>query len=176
LQGRCGWSWSSVKATHGSWIAEKKLNILVQLALHKHPDLPDVPLITDLATTDKQRQVLRLIFARQVMGRPFLAPPGIPAERAAALRTAFMETMKDPAFIADAEKSQLEVNPVAGEELQKLVADIYKTPPEIAKQAAHRWRRSNSSSFRVAPATNPESPPCRPHQLDPGPARRCAPE
>ena len=136
LQGRCGWSWSSVKATHGSWIAEKKLNILVQLALQKHPDLPDVPLITDLATTDQQRQVLRLIFARQVMGRPFLAPPGIPADRAAALRTAFMETMKDPAFIADAEKSQLEVTPVAGDEVQKLVVDIYKTPPEIAKQAA----------------------------------------
>jgi tripartite-type tricarboxylate transporter receptor subunit TctC len=136
LQGRCGWSWSSVKATHGSWIAEKKLNILVQFALHKHPDLPDVPLITDLATTDKQRQVIRLIFARQVMGRPFLAPPGIPADRAAALRTAFMETMKDPAFITDAEKAQLEVNPVGGEELQKLVAEIYKTPPEIAKQAA----------------------------------------
>ena len=70
------------------------------------------------------------------MGRPFLAPPGIPADRAAALRKAFMETMKDPDFIADAEKSQLEVNPVAGEELQKLVAEIYKTPPEIAKQAA----------------------------------------
>jgi tripartite-type tricarboxylate transporter receptor subunit TctC len=136
LQGRCGWSWSSVKATHGSWIAEKKLNILVQLALQKHPDLPDVPLVIDLATTDAQRQILRLIFARQVMGRPFLAPPGIPPERAAALRTAFMETMKDPAFIADAEKAQLEVNPVAGEELQKLVAEIYKTPPEIAKQAA----------------------------------------
>jgi tripartite-type tricarboxylate transporter receptor subunit TctC len=70
------------------------------------------------------------------MGRPFLAPPGIPADRAAALRTAFMETMKDPAFITDAEKAQLDVNPVAGEELQKLVAEIYKTPPEIAKQAA----------------------------------------
>jgi hypothetical protein len=136
LQGRCGWSWSSVKATHGAWIAEKKLNILVQLALQKHPDLPDVPLVTDLATSDDQRQILKLIFARQVMGRPFLAPPGIPPDRAAALRTAFMETMKDPAFIADAEKSQLEVNPVAGEELQKLVAEIYKTPPEVAKQAA----------------------------------------
>jgi tripartite-type tricarboxylate transporter receptor subunit TctC len=136
LQGRCGWSWSSVKATHGSWIAEKKLNVLVQLALQKHPDLPDVPLVTDLATNDEQRQILKLIFARQVMGRPYLAPPGIPADRAAALRTAFTETMKDPAFLADAEKSQLEVNPVSGEELQKLVADIYKTPPEIAKQAA----------------------------------------
>jgi tripartite-type tricarboxylate transporter receptor subunit TctC len=136
LQGRCGWSWSSVKATHGSWIAEKKLNILVQLSLHKHPDLPDVPLVVDLAKTDEERQILTLIFARQVMGRPFLAPPGIPADRAEALRKAFMETMTDPAFVADAEKSQLEVNPVAGDDLQKLVAEIYRTPPEVAKKAA----------------------------------------
>jgi tripartite-type tricarboxylate transporter receptor subunit TctC len=136
LQGRCGWSWSSVKATHGSWIAEKKLNILVQLSLQKHPDLPDVPLITDLAKTDEDRQILKLIFARQVMGRPFLAPPGIPAERADALRKAFSDTMMDPAFMADAEKSQLEVNPVAGDDLQKLVAEIYRTPSEVAKKAA----------------------------------------
>jgi hypothetical protein len=136
LQGRCGWSWSSVKATHGSWIADKKLNILVQLSLQKHPDLPDVPLVIDLAKSDEERQILKLIFARQVMGRPFLAPPGIPADRAEALRKAFMETMTDPAFLADAEKSQLEVNPVAGDELQKLVAEIYRTPPEVAKKAA----------------------------------------
>jgi tripartite-type tricarboxylate transporter receptor subunit TctC len=136
LQGRCGWSWSSVKATHGSWIVEKKLNILVQLSLQKHPDLLDVPLVVDLAKSDEQRQILTLIFARQVMGRPFLAPPGIPADRAEALRKAFMDTMTDPAFLADAEKSQLEVNPVAGAELQKLVAEIYKTPEEVAKKAA----------------------------------------
>src|SRR5215831_6291160 len=136
LQGRCGWSWSSVKATHGSWITEKKLNILVQLSLQKHPELPDVPLIVDLARTDEDKQILRLIFARQVMGRPFLAPPGIPAERVDALRKAFMATITDPDFIADAEKSQLEVNPVAGEDLQKLVAEIYRTPPEVAKKAA----------------------------------------
>jgi tripartite-type tricarboxylate transporter receptor subunit TctC len=136
LQGRCGWSWSSVKATHGSWIAEKKLNILVQLSLQKHPDLPDVPLIIDLAKTDEDRQILKLIFARQVMGRPFLAPPGIPAERVDALRKAFMATMTDPDFMADAEKSQLEVNPVPGDEVQKLVAEIYRTPPEVAQKAA----------------------------------------
>jgi tripartite-type tricarboxylate transporter receptor subunit TctC len=136
LQGRCGWSWSSIKATHGSWIAEKKINILVQLSLHRHPDLPNVPLIVDLAKTDADRQILTLIFARQVMGRPFLAPPGIPPERAAVLRQAFMDTMKDPAFLADADKSQLEVNPVPGDEVQKLVGEIYRTPPEVAKKAA----------------------------------------
>jgi len=136
LQGRCGWSWSSVKATHGDWIAEKKINVLVQLSLQKHPELPDVPLVIDLAKTDEQRQILRLIFARQVMGRPYLAPPGLTTERAATLRKAFMDTMTDPAFLADAEKSQLEVNPVSGEEVQKLVAEVYRTPLEVAKKAA----------------------------------------
>ena len=104
VNGRCGWSWSSVKATHQNWIDEKKINVLVQLALDKHPDLPDVPLVTDLAKTDEQRQIFKLIFARQVMGRPFLAPPGIPRDRVAALRKAFMDTMKDKDFLADAEK------------------------------------------------------------------------
>src|SRR5262249_59391601 len=78
VKGRCGWSWSSVKSTHPAWIAEKQIHVLVQLALTKHPDLPDVPLIVDLAKTDEDRQVLKLIYARQVMGRPFLGPPGLP--------------------------------------------------------------------------------------------------
>ena len=115
VQGRCGWSWSSVKSTHMQWIEDKKFNILVQLALNKHPDLPDVPLVIDLAKTDEQRQILKLIFARQVMGRPFLAPPGVPPDRAAALRKAFMDTMTDKEFLADAEKAQMEINPVSGE-------------------------------------------------------------
>jgi tripartite-type tricarboxylate transporter receptor subunit TctC len=136
VQGRCGWSWSSVKSTHGAMIAENKLHVLLQLSLHKHSELPDVPLVVDLAATDEERQILTLIFARQVMGRPFLAPPGIPADRADALRQAFMATMTDPEFIAEAERTQLEVNPVAGEDLQKLVAEIYRTPPEVAKKAA----------------------------------------
>jgi tripartite-type tricarboxylate transporter receptor subunit TctC len=136
VQGRCGWSWSSVKSTHGAMITEKKLIVLLQLSLQKHPELPDVPLVVDLAKTDEERQILTLIFARQVMGRPFLAPPGIPADRADALRNAFMKTMTDPEFVAEAQRAQLEVNPVAGEDLQKLVAEIYRTPPEVAQKAA----------------------------------------
>ena len=136
VKGRCGWSWSSVKSTHPAWITEKKINVLVQLALTKHPDLPDVPLITDLAKTDEDRQVLKLIFARQVMGRPFLAPPGVPADRVAALRKAFMDMMTDKDFLADAEKAQLEINPVAGDEIEKLVKELYGTPPAIAQKAA----------------------------------------
>ena len=136
VKGRCGWSWSSVKSTHPAWLAEKKINVLVQLALAKHPDLPDVPLITDLAKTDEQRQVLKLIFARQVMGRPYLAPPALPKDRVDTLRKAFMDTMRDPEFLADAEKSQLEINPVSGDEIEKLVKEVYATPPEVVQKAA----------------------------------------
>ncbi len=140
LQGRCGLSWSSVKATHASWITEKKINVLVQLALTKHPDLPNVPLITDIAKTDEQKQILKLIFARQVMGRPFLGPPGIPKDRVAALRKAFMDTMEDKEFLADAERSKIEITPVAGEQIEKLVADLYRTPADVAKKASELLR------------------------------------
>jgi tripartite-type tricarboxylate transporter receptor subunit TctC len=136
VQGRCGWSWSSVKSTHQKWLDEKRFSILVQLALSKHADLPNVPLITDLAKTQEQRQILELIFARQVMGRPFVGPPNIPRDRAEALRKAFMDTMTDKDFLADAEKGQLEITPVPGDQIEKLVRDLFATSPEIAKKAS----------------------------------------
>jgi tripartite-type tricarboxylate transporter receptor subunit TctC len=136
VQGRCGWSWSSVKSTHQKWYDEKKFALLMQLALDKHPDLPDIPLIVDLAKTDEQRLILKLIFARQVMGRPFLAPPGVPKERTDTLRKAFMDTMNDPAFLADAEKAKMEITPVSGDQVEKLVRETYATPKEVAAKAA----------------------------------------
>ncbi|MGC2122750.1 MAG: tripartite tricarboxylate transporter substrate-binding protein [Xanthobacteraceae bacterium] len=136
VQGRCGWSWSSIVTTRMDWITSKKIVVLVQLSLSKHPDLPDVPLIMDLAKTSEQRQIFKLIFARQVMGRPFAAPPGLPADRLAALRQAFNETMKDKAFLADAAASKFEINPVDGEQIEALVKEIYQTPAEVTKKAA----------------------------------------
>jgi tripartite-type tricarboxylate transporter receptor subunit TctC len=136
VQGRCGWSWSSVQATHKDWLAQKKIVVLVQLALSKHPDLPDVPLVTDLAKTDEQRQILKLIFARQVMGRPYLAPPGVPKERVEALRQAFLDTMKDKEFLTEADTAQLEINPVTGPAIEKLLQEVYQTPADIAAKAA----------------------------------------
>ena len=136
VKGRCGWSWSSVLAAHMAWWKDKKINILVQLALNKHPDLPGVPLVTELAKNPAQRQMLRMIFARQVMGRPFVAPPGVPAERVAALRKAFMETLTDKEFLADAKKARLEINPADGDKVEELVKEIYATPADVAKQAA----------------------------------------
>jgi tripartite-type tricarboxylate transporter receptor subunit TctC len=136
VDGRCGWSWSSVKSTRANWVSDKKITILMQLALAKHPDLPDVPLIVDLAKSDEQRQILKLIFARQPLGRPFLAPPGVPADRVEALRKAFMDTMADKEFLAEAEKAKLEITPIAGEAVQQLVTEVYQTPAAVARKAS----------------------------------------
>src|SRR5580692_5193840 len=125
VKARCGWSWSSVKTTRKEWLDDKRVVILVQLSLTKHPELPDVPLITDFAKTDEQRAILKMIFARNVMGRPYVAPPNLPADRLATLRQAFMDTMKDKDFLAEADKAELKVNPVSGEDVEKLVKEVY---------------------------------------------------
>lgn len=136
VQGRCGWSWSSAITTRPDWIKQKTVNVLVQTALDKSPDLPDVPLVTDLAKTPQDKQILTMIFARQTMGRPFIAPPKMDPQRAALLRKAFDDTMKDPDFLAEAKKIKLEINPVSGDKIEALVRQIYATPPDIAKRAA----------------------------------------
>ena len=136
VQGRCGWSWSSVIATHKNWVDDKKINILLQMSTSKHPDLPNVPHVMDYAKTKEQRQILNLAFARQAMGRPFVAPPGIPGDRVAALREAFMAALKDKQFLAEAQKMQLEINPVSGQKVQELVAEIYETPKPVAEKVA----------------------------------------
>jgi tripartite-type tricarboxylate transporter receptor subunit TctC len=141
VQGRCGWSWSSVLSTQKRWIDDKSINVLVQMSLNKHPGLPDVPLVMDFAKSEDQQQIFKLIFARQVMGRPYLAPGGLPKDRADALRNAFARTVQDPDFLADAEKSQLEITPVTGEEIDKLVKDLYQTPKALAAKAAEFIRR-----------------------------------
>jgi len=131
VDGRASWSWSSLKSYKPDWIAGKKVNLPVQLNLTKSPDLPNVPLIGDYATSERQRQILKLVLSRQTMGRPFMAPPGIPAERQAALRKAFDDTMKDPEFLSDAKARGQEINPVSGADLDKLLAELYRTPPDV---------------------------------------------
>lgn len=109
----------------------------MQFSLAKHPDLPNVPLVTDLAKTDEQRRILKLIFGRQVMGRPFALPPGVPQGRIVELRKAFDATMVDKDYLADAAKMKLEVKPVSGEQIKRLIDDVYKTTsPAVAHKAS----------------------------------------
>jgi tripartite-type tricarboxylate transporter receptor subunit TctC len=135
-EGYCGISYSTVKTRYAKWLADKSINIIVQNAIEKHPDLPDVPLITEMAKSPEQLQIIRLIVATQSMARPFFAPPGIPADRAAALRRAFDLTMADPEFIAEAERTNLDVSPMTGVEVQSMLAELYATPKAAVEKAA----------------------------------------
>src|SRR3954462_3130340 len=124
-------NWSTLKAISEQWIKDKKIRILAQWALRKHPELPDVPLILEQAKTEEQKQALDLALARLEFGRPFFMPPNVPPERVNAIRRAFDATMKDKEVLADAEKLKIGVDALAGEEVADLVAQLYKTPPDI---------------------------------------------
>ena len=134
--GRGSNAWASWKSTQPQWLKEKKINILVQIGLQKADDLADVPLLMDLAATPQDRDVLKLLSAATAIGRPLFTTPGVPPERVTALRRAFDATMKDPEFLADAKKAELDLNPVSGEEVQRIVADMLATPAPIAKRLA----------------------------------------
>jgi tripartite-type tricarboxylate transporter receptor subunit TctC len=143
VNGRCGWSWSSLMSRNRAFYEEKQIFVPVQLSLQKHEDLPDVPLVMDETKDPTQEAALKLIFARQTMARPYAAPPGLPPDRVRALRQAFDETMKDPAFLAEAKQTDLEVRPVSGDDVQKLVGELYASPPEVIQTAAESIKAAN---------------------------------
>ena len=112
-------------------MAQGKLNIVIQMAMQKHPELPDVPLIMDMVSKPEDRVALEYLYATQEMGRPFVAPPGVPADRIAALRKAFEDTFADPEFLAEARRLNQEVDPVPGARVQEIVERLYRTPRDI---------------------------------------------
>jgi len=136
VQGIADWSWSSVKAMRPDWVREKKASVLMQVGLSRDPELPDVPFALDFVKDAADRQVLELNFTQKTAARPLAAPPGVPADRVAALRAAFAALAHDPEFLADAERSKLEIAPVAAEAVDRVVALIASTPPDIAEHYA----------------------------------------
>jgi tripartite-type tricarboxylate transporter receptor subunit TctC len=130
VQGNGATNWSTLKALSSNWIEEKKIRVIMQWGLKKNPELTDVPLVLDLAKTPSDRQALELALARLEFGRPFFLPPNVPPERVDALRRAFDATVKDPAFLADADKSKIEVDPLTGEQVATLVEQVSHTPAE----------------------------------------------
>jgi tripartite-type tricarboxylate transporter receptor subunit TctC len=135
LQGAAGKDYSSILSVRPYWLAEKKINILIQLGMTPHPDLKEVPTALALAKTPEDRQVLETIFAKYAMARPYLAPPEVPADRLAALRASFDATMTDPEFLALAQKQRLEINPLSGVEVDALVKRIFSTPEPLMAKA-----------------------------------------
>jgi len=134
IQGQGGIGWAAVKAQVPQWIAEKKIKVIAQYGLKRHPDLADVPAMLELALNEPDRQALAMLFARAEYGRPYFLPPDVPPERVQALRRAFDATMKEPAFVADAARLQLDIDPMTGEEVQALVAQLAGTPPAIVNR------------------------------------------
>ena len=135
VDGRCGWSWSSMMTWNKDLYQSKAIKVALQLASEKLAELPDTPSILEVAHDADQRAALKLILSRQMMARPYVAPPGIPPERLKALRAAFDATMTDPEFLADAQRQDLEVRPVSGAEADALINELYASPPGVVKLA-----------------------------------------
>ncbi len=134
VDGRGAVVWSGLKAGWPQWISGHMINVLVQIGLAKDEDLPDAPLLLDLAKNDTERSVFRFISSDTAMSFPVLAPPGVPAERVAALRQAFDDTMADPAFRAEAQKRELPIRRVSGAEVQRIVTSVISTPKDVIAQ------------------------------------------
>ena len=141
--GHAGIGLVTVKARNQQWLADKKVRIVAQFGFRPNPELPDVPLL-EMPKDESARQAMTVIVARQEFGRPLLTPPGVPAERLAALRRAFDASMKDPELLKDAARQTLDINPVSGDELDKLSARILATPPEVAARLRQVLDPANS--------------------------------
>ena len=133
--GTAGVSWSGLNAAKPEWIANKRINVMVQLGLKKHPGMGAAPLVMEFAKNDSDRGVLELIFARQDMAYPIVAPPGTPPERVAVLRKAFEGVLRDPDYLAEAKKQHLESNFMRGEEIEKLIDRLFASPPDVVARA-----------------------------------------
>jgi tripartite-type tricarboxylate transporter receptor subunit TctC len=131
IQGVANWSWNNIPAKHPDWLRDGKIRLLLQLGLRKHPALPDVPLILDLAKDADQRKLFETMMEMKELGRPYFVAPGVPAERVAALRAAFTATMSDPEFVGEMTKAGISIDPVSGADMQKMLSEAYALPPAL---------------------------------------------
>jgi tripartite-type tricarboxylate transporter receptor subunit TctC len=134
LQGIGDWSWSSIKAARPDWLRDRKITLLMQAALPKEPELADVPSALDFVKNDADRKVMELYLTQKAVARPLIAPPGVPPDRLAALRAGFIALAQDSEFLADARKAKLEVAPVPGEAVDKVISLITSASPEVAER------------------------------------------
>jgi tripartite-type tricarboxylate transporter receptor subunit TctC len=136
IHGRASNSWASWKSTRPDWVRDKKLVVLVQVALQRHPELKSVPTLIELVNTDLDKKLMAFLSAETAVARALIAPPEIPADRLAALRKAFDATVKDPQFLMEAEKKgRMDITPLSGVEAQKIAHGIVATPPEVIARA-----------------------------------------
>jgi tripartite-type tricarboxylate transporter receptor subunit TctC len=135
IQGRAGNNLNSLKVENHEWIKNGKINLLTQIGIGRDPEFPQVPLLIEFAKTDEDRRILRFFSTDTVVGRPFVTPPGVPSERVALLRRAFNDMLKDPAFRKDMNSAGLDLTPVQGAEIQRIVGELINTPAHIVAKA-----------------------------------------
>ena len=136
VQGTGNWHYSSIVFNRPDWLRNKKIRLVLQIGLRPHPQLPDVPTVLDIARSPEQKAVLQLVLAQQLIGRPIMGPPDMPAERLATLRKAFDAMMRDPAFMAEAERGKIEINePMGGEAVRQAVEALHNADPALIKKA-----------------------------------------
>ena len=128
-------SMASIKGQRADWVKDKKINFIAQAGVHRDHELPNVPLLTELAKNDEQKQILALISSPPSLGRPFCTPPDLPPERLAILRKAFQDTLNDKAFLAEAEKLKLDIEPMSAEEVGQIVSDVVHASPDVVGKA-----------------------------------------
>jgi hypothetical protein len=136
VAGMCGMVYAGLVAAHPDWLRDKKVRTLLQIGLTRNARMGDVPFVMDFAKSEDDKRVLRLIVGWTIMGRPFLAPPGVAKDREAALRAAFDATMKDAAFLEDAARMRLDITPITGAEIERFLQDVYATPRPLVDRAA----------------------------------------
>jgi tripartite-type tricarboxylate transporter receptor subunit TctC len=134
VQGTCG-SYSSLKTQKPEWVRDKQISFLVLIGANRDPELPDVPTVMELSSSDEQRDILKVVLTPQTAGRPLFLPPEVPMDRVTALRRAFDASVKDPRFLADAKKIGLEVNPATGEQINQMLNEVYALPPAVVEKA-----------------------------------------
>jgi ABC-type phosphate/phosphonate transport system substrate-binding protein len=131
VDGMCGWGYASLKALKSHWLEKGFIRILLQVGQKKHADLPNVPLASELVTDPQAKQLLQMWDTQLAVGRPWMTPQGVPEDRVRILRQAFLDVMKDPKFLNDARKAKIEINPLAGDQVQALVQKILATPTSV---------------------------------------------
>jgi tripartite-type tricarboxylate transporter receptor subunit TctC len=141
VDGLCGLSWSTLKSRHLQWFNDRLVNVIIQAGLKKQPELAGVPLALDLTADPEKLQILKLFLTTQEMARPFAAPPDIPPDRKSALISAFELATHDPELLAEAEKLNVDINPLAAETMDRLLADLYATPKHLVEKAAQAVAR-----------------------------------
>lgn len=151
VEGLCGLGWDSLKAQAYHLLKDGKIRVIIQIAAKPHPELKGVPFVMDMAQSQDDVRVLELLVARQYMGRPYVTPPKVPADRVAALRKAFDDTMADPNFIADAKKVRTPLSPITGQEVERHIQKLFSTPKSVVARAneATKLKKADVSKAKL---------------------------